>query len=223
MVERTVSKEHGFFFRRIYEDHESRYKFAANFVKNKVVLDIACGEGLGTAILAHNAKSVIGVDIVEEVIKEANEKYNPGKRGNIKFICANGMDWLRKNKIKFDSVVSYETVEHIKDYLLFLTLIKKHLKTDGLLILSTPNKEFSDFIMGGTFNPYHIKEFYVQELSEILQKVFGHKPQIFQQRPVEKNHKLLSLIRNFLFSEKSLIVKENKQTIGLDTIYVVRK
>ena len=58
-----------------YYEHMHRYLFAANFVSNKTVLDISCGEGYGSYILAQKAKSVIGCDIDEDIVKKAKQKY----------------------------------------------------------------------------------------------------------------------------------------------------
>ncbi len=220
MVERIGTGKYGFFFRRMYADHEDRYKFAIPYVTDKAVLDMACGEGYGTASLSLKAKSVIGVDIANEVINDAKKKYTLGKSNNIRFICSDAIEYLEHNDTVFDVIISYETVEHVKDYLLFLTLIKKNLKNGGTLILSTPNKQFSDLLMGGTFNPYHNREFYPQELVDALGDIFGHEPQVFYQRPIDKHDWLWSSVKSFLLSEKSSIVRETSQITGLETIFV---
>jgi ubiquinone/menaquinone biosynthesis C-methylase UbiE len=56
-------------------EHWHRYLYATQFVKDKVVLDIACGEGYGAFTLAKHANKVIGVDIAQEAISYAASKY----------------------------------------------------------------------------------------------------------------------------------------------------
>ena len=59
----------------IFLEHMHRYLLAARFVAGKTVLDIACGEGFGSKILAENASSVVGVDIAAEAVSHARSKY----------------------------------------------------------------------------------------------------------------------------------------------------
>ena len=56
-------------------EHVMRYRFACRHVRGLDVLDIACGEGYGTAGMAKVAKSCIGVDCVTEVVAHARAKY----------------------------------------------------------------------------------------------------------------------------------------------------
>ena len=60
----------------IYDEHLIRYELAKEFVKDKTVLDIACGSGYGTKILAEaGAREVEGIDISEEAIISARKNY----------------------------------------------------------------------------------------------------------------------------------------------------
>jgi protein-L-isoaspartate O-methyltransferase len=65
-------------------EHLHRYHAATELIKDKVVLDIASGEGYGSAILARSARKIFAVDIDPEVIREAREKY--GEIRNIEFL-----------------------------------------------------------------------------------------------------------------------------------------
>src|SRR5512132_2950714 len=67
-------------------EHWHRYAFARRFVAGKRVLDAACGEGYGSALLAQSAASIVGVDIHAGVIGAAREAY--AQRANIRFETA---------------------------------------------------------------------------------------------------------------------------------------
>ncbi|MEA3414147.1 MAG: class I SAM-dependent methyltransferase, partial [Nanoarchaeota archaeon] len=92
----------------LLKEHFDRYLFAKKFVKDKVVLDIACGTGYGSFELSKSgAKKVIGGDISDDAISYATEKY---KRKNLSFKKINGESMgILTNAI--DLVVSFETIE----------------------------------------------------------------------------------------------------------------
>ncbi|RZJ78014.1 MAG: class I SAM-dependent methyltransferase, partial [Chryseobacterium sp.] len=64
-------------------EHLHRYAVALEYVKDKVVLDIASGEGYGSNLMAEKAQAVIGVDIDQQSIVNAIHKY---KRTNLSFL-----------------------------------------------------------------------------------------------------------------------------------------
>lgn len=156
-------------------EHLHRYAVANDFVKNKVVLDIASGEGYGSYILAKKALQVIGVDIDVESVIDANEKY---KKNNLKFIVGNA-DNIPLESNSIDIVVSFETIEHHDKHDEMLLEIKRVLKKDGLLIMSSPDKEFySDKV--GQNNIYHIKELYFKEFKTLIDYHFKETAYYFQ-------------------------------------------
>lgn len=215
MVERMDPNQTGFFEKRMMADHVQRYEFASDFMDGGVVLDIACGEGFGAEILSKKAAKIVAVDSaqIDKSIKN-NKKIN--------FVKSDAIEYLEKNKEKFDYIVCFETVEHIKEYEKFIQLLKNNLKVGGTLFVSTPNKKFTDSFFGEIFNPYHVKEFYTQELFDILGKIFKSKPKILRQRPVKKNNFLISTLLSFV-DEKSKIVEDSKTITGVDNIYLLKK
>jgi GT2 family glycosyltransferase/ubiquinone/menaquinone biosynthesis C-methylase UbiE len=153
-------------------EHWHRYLYTTRFVKDKVVLDIACGEGYGSFLLStSNAKKVIGVDIDEEAVKNARNSY---KNNDLEFVNGDVTSIpIESNKI--DVIISFETIEHINEHQqkLFLLEIARVLKPDGILIISTPNKlTYSD--LPDYKNEFHIKEFYVDEFLDFLRKEFEY-------------------------------------------------
>lgn len=161
--ERYVPEQKG----NIQLEHLHRYAMACEFVKDKVVLDIACGEGYGSMLLSYKASYVIGVDISEEVIDFARAKYN---RDNISFKTGK-CDKIPLEDSSVDVVVSFETIEHHDQHEAMMREIKRILRPNGLLIISSPDKyAYSD--LTGNKNQYHIKELYYEEFKNLLEKYF---------------------------------------------------
>lgn len=148
-------------------DHFRRYEFAADFVAGKRVVDIACGTGYGSALLADaGAASVLGVDCSPEAIDHAKARY---KGGNLAFQQSDIFTFQPQEK--FDVVVSFETIEHIDDHRGALARFFDLLQPGGRLIISSPNrlitspKARTQAESGGGF---HVKEFTIDELREAL-------------------------------------------------------
>lgn len=121
-------------------EHWHRYLFASQWAAGRTVLDIACGEGYGTSILADTAKNVVGIDNDGDVIQKATDKYG---RANLRFITGRaGEVPIEENSIA-DVIVSFETLEHLDEteQISFLSEIGRLLTDDGLLIISTPDKD----------------------------------------------------------------------------------
>lgn len=148
-------------------EHRLRYKFAAQLVQGKRVLDAACGTGYGSAILAQNALSVCGVDISQDAITYAEDRYTSS---GTQFFCGSVTN-LPFDDGSFDVVVSYETLEHIdsRSQELFFEEIIRVLTDDGILVMSTPNKEVYD--KRGE-NAFHVCERSFAEFSEMLSSKF---------------------------------------------------
>lgn len=127
--------------------HKERYKIAAEYVKDKVVLDAACGCGYGTSILAAaGAKVILGVDRSELAVQYARENWKQDKP-NIHFHVHDlNQGWVIKNfrQLDYDVVVSLETLEHLKSKISTnLRRISKVLKPNGILFFSHPTHEKS--------------------------------------------------------------------------------
>jgi SAM-dependent methyltransferase/glycosyltransferase involved in cell wall biosynthesis len=159
-------------------EHLHRYLFAVQLISGKQVLDIASGEGYGSAILARFAAHVTGVDISSEAISHAKEKY---KAGNLEFRQGSCAD-IPLSDACIDIVVSFETIEHHCEHEAMMLEIKRVLKPGGLLLISCPDKlEYSD--KPGYQNEYHVKELYRNEFEELLENNFSNHT-IFGQRAV---------------------------------------
>ena len=148
----------------LLQEHVVRYLFASQQVKNRIVLDVACGTGYGSNLLLNRgARKAIGIDNSIDAINYCIKNY---LRDNLEFKigdCEN----LEFDEGHFDMIVSFETIEHLKNQENFLLEIKRLLKKSGLFIVSTPNK-----LMYPEGNPYHYKEFTYNEFKGLLLKFF---------------------------------------------------
>lgn len=156
---------------KIYLQHTARYEFASKFVAGKKVLDIACGVGYGSKILQQaDATHVHGCDISDEAIGYARQHYTSD---TITFEVMDATKVTFPDNV-FDCVVSFETIEHIKNYEDMIMEFYRILKDNGLLIISTPNREIDSKDDSKPNNPFHIMEFNRQELLDLLGKKFSN-------------------------------------------------
>jgi ubiquinone/menaquinone biosynthesis C-methylase UbiE len=161
---------------QIYYEHFHRYAMVLELARGKDVLDIACGEGYGTAALALVARTAIGVDLDPDSVRHASARYmamNVGFR-------AGDCTQIPAGDASFDVAVSFETIEHLTEQERMLGELKRVLRPDGLLVISSPNKlVYSD---GRSFqNPFHQRELYFHEFRDMLRSFFP-KVRIFGQR-----------------------------------------
>ena len=154
----------------IWYEHWHRYHFAAPLVKDRDVLDVACGEGYGSALLACGARKVTGVDLATAAIDHARARY--ADRRSLDFRVAD-CTALPFPDASFDAVVSFETIEHIAAQEAFLDEVRRVLRPEGLFIVSCPNKaEYTD--KRNTVNQFHVRELYRDELHGLLASRFAH-------------------------------------------------
>jgi len=158
-------------------EHLHRYAYATTLVRNKRVLDLACGEGYGTKMLAAAATSVVGVDIDDSVIRHASEKYGSA---NVRFLLGSITAVPLKDDHSIDVMICFEAIEHIEDQEALLREVERLLTPDGIFIVSTPNKAiYRD--QSTEENPFHLKELYFEEFREILTRHFRNTRFLGQQ------------------------------------------
>ncbi|OGM31046.1 hypothetical protein A2630_00020 [Candidatus Woesebacteria bacterium RIFCSPHIGHO2_01_FULL_44_10] len=171
----------------LFQEALSRYVFASKLIKkNFKVLDVGCGTGYGTELLAEKV-IVVGVDSNNETLTYARNHYlRPTfKKGNA--------EKLPFKDGEFDMVVSYEVIEHLKKPESFLKEIKRVLVKNGIFTLSTPNVNFPHV----TTSPYHKREYKKFELVKLLREHF-RKVEIYGQK---KNKKAQEAFVEFLRSQ----------------------
>lgn len=146
----------------------ARYKFAASLAsRGKRVLELGCSEGIGCPLLAHDAKSYVGVDFDEPAIATAQENW-PDPRHS--FVQA---DFLGQTFGCFDTVVSLDVIEHIHvDYEdLFFDTVTRNMDEDGVCIVGTPNVTSAAYASEASQRG-HINLYDADRLAGAMQKVF---------------------------------------------------
>ena len=156
--------------REIWYEHWHRYVFAQRLAQGKRVLDAACGEGYGSALLAGSAAEVVGVDIDSASIAHARERY--GARENLRYDIGDATE-LNVAPASYDLVVSFETLEHVEAQERMLEGFARALTDDGVLVVSSPDKHtYSE--VAGFRNEFHTRELYRDEFLAMLKPHFPH-------------------------------------------------
>jgi SAM-dependent methyltransferase len=133
------------------ELHLARYRFAAGFVDGGRVLDCACGVGYGTALLASAPRKpefVLGVDVDPTAVEFAQQRY---LSDSTRFQGGDGAKI--EDELGFGTIVSLETIEHVREPQALLGNFVRLLKPGGKLIASVPTTPSVDV------NPYHLHDF----------------------------------------------------------------
>ncbi len=162
--ERTLPDvpEENYWFRR----HLAVYEWIAERCRGLDVVDMACGEGYGTHVLARRAARVTGVDANPEAHEHARLRYS---RPGVRFV----RDLIESYEEPCDAVVFLQTIEHVADPQGVLRHFRELLRPGGAAYVSTPNvltlappgAEKSD-------NPWHLKEYRAEEFRRLCESVF---------------------------------------------------
>jgi 2-polyprenyl-3-methyl-5-hydroxy-6-metoxy-1,4-benzoquinol methylase len=150
-------------------EHRARYHFAAEIVEDSVVLDIACGTGYGGPILLEaGADRVVGVDLSWESLSLAKGELTSGLS-----LCQADGTSMPIRSASIDVATCFETLEHVVDSPALIRELRRVLQPKGTLILSTPNAFHTRPVDGNPRNPFHVREFYPEELTELLGQHFS--------------------------------------------------
>jgi GT2 family glycosyltransferase/SAM-dependent methyltransferase/glycosyltransferase involved in cell wall biosynthesis len=163
---------------QIQYEHYHRYCVARDFCAGRDVLDVASGEGYGSALLAGVARSVIGVEIDDETVTHASANYIGD---NLRFLRGDALA-LPIPSESIDIAVSFETLEHVADHDRLFDEIRRVLRPGGLFLVSTPDRTVYS-APGSDPNPYHVLELTDAEFRTLLQSKFVNYS-VFAQRPM---------------------------------------
>ncbi len=155
---------------RIEADHLERYTFASQYVRNKSVLDIACGAGYSAPLLINaGAVSYDGVDINEQLIEYSKSLY---AADNINYHLGDICSF--NNGKTYDIITCFETIEHVVEYELALKNLYTLLNYGGILLISSPNRPITSprclSLQDKPKNDFHTQEFIPEELLTLLKK-----------------------------------------------------
>jgi SAM-dependent methyltransferase len=149
-----------YWFRR----HLAVYEWVAERCRGLQVVDMACGEGYGTDVLARRAAGVTGVEANPEAFEHARLKY---ARPGVRFV----RDLVESYSQPCDAIVFLQTIEHLEDPVAVLRRFRAlardavYVSTPNVLTLAPPGAERSD-------NPWHVHEYRPEEFRELCETVF---------------------------------------------------
>lgn len=142
-----------------------RYRFAKEFAKNKNVLEVACGSGMGLGYLAKVAFKVVGGDVDEKNVALAKKIYQNRKNTEIELMDAHAIEYQNDS---VDLVLLYEAIYYLKEPKKFVSEASRLLKKNGVLIICTVNKDWEDFHPSDYTHQY----FSAPELYDLLKDKF---------------------------------------------------
>lgn len=150
--------------------HEKAYEEAALMAQDMVVLDVGCNTGYGTACLARKAVRAVGVDVSPVSVAAAAARFSGS---NLEFQHTDGTG-LPFEACAFDRVFSFQVIEHVVDCDNYLAELQRVLKTEGLAVFTTPNRQIRLDPDMEPWNPFHVREFSAGELHAVLAPHFAH-------------------------------------------------
>ena len=177
--------------------HQRLYKAyveALPFIKGDV-LELGCGEGRGIGLIQEKAKSFTAIDKIESAVKNLQKKYPYHK-----FYGSSFPPVTLFPDNSFDTIISFQVIEHIKDDVLFIKEIYRLLKKGGIALITTPN-----ILMTLTRNPWHIREYSSKTLEAIVSKSFSN----FDIKGLRGNDK----VKNYYDANKESVQKFKRMDI----------
>jgi len=147
-------------------EHLARYYFATPYASGRV-LDIACGSGYGSHMTAKERKRevdrIVAVDNDAEAIRYAAREYHHQK---IDFVVGDAMDPKLPDRLgTFDTILSFETIEHVEDDRFFVRQLERMLRPGGTLVVSSP---FGRGRGQPTSEPFHKHQLTPEEFRELF-------------------------------------------------------
>jgi len=221
-----------YWFRR----HLAVYEWVAERCAGLEVVDMACGEGYGTDVLARRAARVVGVDANPDAHEHARLKYT---RAGVRF----ERELIERYEEPCDAIVFLQTIEHVNDPAGLLDRFASLLAPGGVAYVTTPNRltlappgaERSD-------NPWHVREYAPEEFEALVRPVFASVEVlgVFHARKLrlhelairagwDRIHPALGLTKRFYrwfvpaISERDFVLRTGPLGRALDLLAVCRR
>lgn len=158
----------------IFICHVAAYRFAIDYVRDADVLDLGCGTGFGSAMLAEHARSVVGVDVAPDAVQFSTDRYGDSAGDNLTFRQIGPLPDTRMpfDDASFDVVICFQVIEHIHGVDSFLREIARVIRPGGVLVMATPDRRWRLFDWQKPFNRFHVTEWNPQQMREIMERVF---------------------------------------------------
>jgi SAM-dependent methyltransferase len=148
-----------YWFRR----HEAAYRWLLPLVMDRRVLEVGCGEGYGSAMVAAHAESILGLDYDAATIRHAGQTYPAARfaRANLAALPVRGK--------AIDRLVTLQVIEHVWDHGQFVRECVRVTDPDGAIVITTPNRLTFSPGREQPLNPFHTHEFTASELRALLE------------------------------------------------------
>jgi SAM-dependent methyltransferase len=162
-------------------EHLARYEFASQYVRDRIVVDCACGDGTSTSIFATSAKLAYGFDVSAESVNRAQQA-NRTEKAVFQYADATALPVEDRSAEVF---VSLETIEHIQKDMAFLDEVVRIVGDEGIFICSTPDRDVyspGNTLSSKPWNQFHVREYSAAEFSQMLHDRF-QSVQFFGQNP----------------------------------------
>ncbi|MGN7832166.1 class I SAM-dependent methyltransferase [Pseudoxanthomonas sp. 22568] len=150
--------------------HLASYGFAEKYCNGKDVLDLGCGSGYGTARIAGVARSACGVDVSKDAVAFAQARH---ASSNLAYRTIEADSPLPFDDSKFDVVLSFQVIEHVKDDSSYLLEARRVLRPRGIIIVITPDRRHRLLPWQRPWNRWHLREYSRADLEEKVGHVFG--------------------------------------------------
>ncbi len=149
----------------VFSRHRFAYEYAAAFAEGARVLDVGCGAGYGSGLLAARAAFVLGVDQDAGAVAYCRNRY---EAPNVRFERADAAALPLAEP--FDLTISYQVIEHVRDTGAFLDRLKQATRPGGRILVSTPNVR--TFHAPGEGNPFHFSEMNYAQFERLIASRF---------------------------------------------------
>ncbi len=150
-------------------EHLHRYRAARELVRGRRVLDLASGEGYGSALLAETAARVTGLELDAEAVTHATSAYPIAR---LSFLLGSITE-MPFGAGSFDLAVCFEALEHVAEHDRLCAEAARVLVPGGSFVVSTPNRDVYTE-QAGFQNPFHVKELDLGEFRALLGRHFRH-------------------------------------------------
>lgn len=177
-----------------HAEHLARYHLAVQLAPGRRVLDAACGEGYGTALLAAAGAEAVGVDIDDTTVEHVRRHHRVDAQ--VADVAA-----LPFEDGSFDLVVSFETIEHVDDPERALDELARVRAPDGHVLISTPNA--TEYLVQ---NEFHVREFGHDEFVDLLRERFTSVRVLYQ-------HNWLT---SAILDEEAMATSDGRSAVELD-------
>lgn len=222
----------------LYQKHLFAYEYIKKFLfPGANVLEVGCGDGYGTDYINRPDLKLEAIDVSKDAIKVAKSKYK-----NINFKSFNGKNFKYLDN-SFDVILSFQVIEHVESVSDYLSELKRILKPNGVLIITTPDRRYRLTKNQKPWNPFHLREYDLKTYKQDFKNIFP-KTEIFS---VLSSKEILNIefnrvkpnrldydgkpiktkeIKNFInkFSVKDFFIEKAKESVvGLDILSISKK